>query len=1078
MTASQANVLFEASLRDHQAGRLAEARAGYERILAQNADHADALHMLGILLHQTGDRSEKPLKLVNQAIRLNPRAPEYRCNSGLILSDLRRWPQAVAEFNQALALRPDYAVVDNHLGNVLRAMGRLEPSAESYRRAVAIKPDFTDGWNNLANVLRELNRADESADACRRAIALNPNYAPAHNNLGNALLRQDKVDQAVVEYRRTLELEPENAKVISNLGGALKDLGELDESLELHRKALLLDPGLHECQSNLLYYSHYRQDFDPIVSLRESRDWAWRHTARLWRLFPPHGNSPEPERRIVVGYVSPDFRAHAVASFLLPLFQNHDHGKFEIIAYSNVRGTDRTTQLIRGLVDKWRDISGMSDAQAEDVIRRDAVDILVDLAGHTAQSRLLLMARNPAPVQTTYLGYPGTTGLPGIDYKLTDALADPPGLTESHYSETLLRLPWTNWCFTPIVDAPPVGPLPALSGSGSEKGASVCFGSFNNFAKVTPKVIEMWAAILRAVPNSRMLIKAKALSAGSVRQRVAKRFAELGVAEDRLDLRGRQLNPADHLATYNQVDIALDTFPYHGTTTTCEALWMGVPVVTLAGEAHLSRVGLSLLTNAGLQRLVAQSPEQYAQIAASLAKDLPALADLRAGLRQQMLESPLADGKAFARDVEGLYRQVWRNWCDGTAGTQRLERTIEHNRHIAQLHPEDGEVAFNLGSALYYLGETDSAVAAFEEAAQLCPDKPEVLANLASALQSRGEVGLAIEMFRRAIQLKPTFAEAHYNLGVALFLVGQFEEAWKEQEYRLFLPEARITPSPPNVPRWDGGDLAGRTLLVHAEQGLGDTIQFLRYVPEVIRRGGNVLLVVRRELEKLLQDENSQGAQVMSRLIIGSRPIHAHIPLMSLPFVLKIHPPLQMQSTYLKSAAEAAPIEQIAQAKGKKIGIAWAGNPQHKGDRLRSLPLSALAPLADVPAAFVSLQYGQTERQLKDSPISLIDVSERMQDFAETAAIIAGLDLIITVDTAIAHLAGAMGKPVWLLLPFAPDWRWMLDRSDTPWYPSVRLYRQPRARDWHTPIAAIINDLKKVPADANRENPCSLFTAH
>jgi predicted O-linked N-acetylglucosamine transferase (SPINDLY family) len=670
MDNAQTQSLFAVATEHHRANRLTEARAGYEKILVLDPAHADALHLLGVVLHQSGQDSDKAIELVRRAIALNPSAPEYHANLGLIYSDRRQWKEAAGAFGQSVALRPRFAPVLNYLGNALREMGQLEAAVAAYRRAVEAKSDFFVAFNNLGNVLRELNRPREAADACRRAIALKPDFAAAHNNLGNALNKQDRVEEAIAEYRMALSLDPQYAESRSNLGNALKDVGRLDEAIAAYREALALNPNLAKCHANLLYDLHYRDEFDPLETLAESRRWAGRFADPLSSHVRAHTNQRDPDRRLKIGYVSADFCQHSVGSFLLPLLKCHDHQRFEIICYSNLRAPDRITAIMRQTADAWRDILGMPDDRAAELIRQDGIDILVDLGGHTAQSRLPLFALRPAPIQMTYLGYPGTTGVAAIDYRLTDALADPPGMTESHFSETLLRLPRSNWCYAPLVDAPPVGPVPSLAAAEQNQSPRpVCFGSLNNFAKVSKATFQSWATLLCAIPNSRLLLKAKALAGESVRREVVGRFADLGVAPGRLDLRGRLLNPIEHLATYGEIDIALDTFPYHGTTTTCEALWMGVPVVTLAGKSHVCRVGVSLLSSVGLADLIAQTPEQYIEIAARLASDLPRLSEIRAGLRARMSASPLMDAPSFARDVEAAYRAVWKKWCADESGT-------------------------------------------------------------------------------------------------------------------------------------------------------------------------------------------------------------------------------------------------------------------------------------------------------------------------------------------------------------------------------------------------------------------------
>lgn len=359
------------------------------------------------------------------------------------------------------------------------------------------------------------------------------------------------------------------------------------------------------------------------------------------------------EGRLRVGYFSPDLRAHSVADFIAPVLERHDRSKFEVICYSNVRVPDVFTERLRGHTDLWRDVTALSDAEAADMIRADGVDILVDLAGHTANGRLPIFARRPAPVQITYLGYPDTTGLAQMDWRMTDGFADPEGMTERFHTEKLLRLPRTAWCYHAYEGTPPVVDGPAAT------SGVVTFGSFNNLAKVTPGTVALWARVLKAAPGSRMMVKAAGLSSESARRRLLGRFEDNGIGADRVELVGRIEDLVLHLAAYGRVDVGLDTYPYHGTTTTCEALYMGVPVVTLAGKRHVSRVGVSLLNNVGLPELVAKSDEEFVWIAATVAGDFAKLRDLRRSLRGKMEASPLMDAPGFVRDVEAAYLRAW-----------------------------------------------------------------------------------------------------------------------------------------------------------------------------------------------------------------------------------------------------------------------------------------------------------------------------------------------------------------------------------------------------------------------------------
>jgi len=423
------------------------------------------------------------------------------------------------------------------------------------------------------------------------------------------------------------------------------------------RRAISFDPAMLVAHSNLLLFSNYQPGIGPEELFAEHRRWADDRETVLRGAILPHLNDRDPERKLRIGYVSPDLRQHSVAYFLLPLLEHRDRDQFHVTAYSNSVVTDQVSERIHRCVDSWCSIAGASDEQVAERIRADRIDILVDLAGHTADHRLLVFARKPAPVQITWVGYPGSTGLDAMDYRISDPLADPPGDMSRLSTEQVLLLPQTTWCYVPLSGAPDVAPLPALTAPG------VTFGSFNNFGKISPATLDMWAEILRRTPGSRLVLKNVAMRNPAAMTQAREQFADRGITDDQLQLLSPDPSLLEHLTQYNRIDISLDTFPYHGTTTTCEALWMGVPSVTLSGPNHASRPGVSLLSNVGLRDLVATTPREYVDTAVRLAGDLPRLADIRAGLRQRMLESPLMDGISFARDMEACYQQAWRTWC-------------------------------------------------------------------------------------------------------------------------------------------------------------------------------------------------------------------------------------------------------------------------------------------------------------------------------------------------------------------------------------------------------------------------------
>jgi predicted O-linked N-acetylglucosamine transferase (SPINDLY family) len=513
-------------------------------------------------------------------------------------------------------------------------------------------------YSNLGNALCEQRRFDEAIVACHRAIALEPDFAQAYYNLGNALREVGRLDEAIVAYDRVIALKPEFTEAHNNLGNALREVGRLDEALAAYRRAIALEgelAGAHSSKaaSNLLYTLHFDPDYDAQALLAEHRQWARQYAAPLAAEIRPHPNNRTPDRRLRIGYLSPDFRAHPVGQLVLPLFVHHDRRQTEIIGYCDVRTPDAMTRQLETLSDAWQLTVGLSDSQVADRIRADRIDILVDLALHTADNRMLVFARKPAPVQVSMLGTPSTTGLDTIDYRLTDPYFDPPGVSDGDYTERSIRLPCPIWCYQAPEAAPPVGELPAW------RNGFVTFGCLNQFAKVSRPALHLWVQILQALSGARLVLQAQR---GRHLDAVRQVFAENGVAGDRVAFAAR-VPHRQYLERYHELDLCLDPFPYNGHTSTLDALWMGVPVVTLAGHTGVGRAGVSVLSNVGLPELIAATPEQYVAIATALAGDWERLSQLRAGLRQRMQESRLTDGPQYTVAVEKAFRQMWQIWC-------------------------------------------------------------------------------------------------------------------------------------------------------------------------------------------------------------------------------------------------------------------------------------------------------------------------------------------------------------------------------------------------------------------------------
>lgn len=531
----------------------------------------------------------------------------------------------------------------------------LPGAIEHNRRALAMDPRNAEALNNLSVALMLDGRREEALEACRRLVEVRPDSG-SRLNLASACRMLGLLDEAAAQYQIATQLDPASADAHANLGVLLMDMGRHGEAEEALRRALALSPGSAKLHSNLLLSLNYRDDLDPGHVFQEHRAWAQAHAAALEARAAPHANERSPDRKLRIGYVSGDFKRHSVAWFAEPALAAHDRERFAVICYSDVPKADAVTERFRRCAGEWREIFGRSDEEVAAQVRRDAVDILVDLGGHTGKHRLLAFARRPAPVQATWLGYPNTTGLQSMDYRITDADADPPGPADALHTEKLIRLEGGFLCYAPPATSPPVGPLPFAS------SGRVTFGCFNNLAKLSPAAIALWSRLLREVPGSRLVLKARGLASVAAREDVRWQFRPHGVGDAALELREPLASVESHLAAYGEIDIALDVFPYNGTTTTCEALWMGVPVIALAGRTHASRVGTSLLRRVGLADLVAENPDEYVRIARSLAADPTRLGALRSGMRQCLGASSLLDPVRFARQLESALKDAWRRW--------------------------------------------------------------------------------------------------------------------------------------------------------------------------------------------------------------------------------------------------------------------------------------------------------------------------------------------------------------------------------------------------------------------------------
>ncbi|HEX9180261.1 MAG TPA: tetratricopeptide repeat protein [Burkholderiales bacterium] len=675
----------------HQQGQLDLAHSMYSMLLREQPGNAHALHYLGIIAYQRGKDADAA-DLFRRAIEADGRVAEFHLNLGNTLNRLGRPQEAAEAFRQAVALRPDSAPAlyamglievsagrkgealecflralaaraefpEAHFqaGRLLGSMGRAAEAAPHLEQFLGARPDDPDAWSELGGLQLQAGMPADAARSYRRAMAVKGETADLLNNLGTALLEMGELSEGETCFRRALESKPDFAVAHGNLANALKDQARAEEAAQEYRATLEMSPDYADTCSNMLMAMNYSPGISREALHRQARSF----NDMAARLAPQPVNGPardrEPGRRLRLGYLSPDLCRHAVGGFIEPVLAAHDRRRFEVFGYNDAPVDDDWSERLRGLSDRWIKVRGMDHDSLARRIAADGIDILVELAGHTRDNRLLCLARRPAPVQVSYLGYPDTTGLDAIGYRVTDWSADPAG-AEAWSSERLLRLPHSYFCFRAPLAAPEVAPPPAL------RNGYVTFGSFNNYAKVSPAALELWAGALRAVPGSRLHLKARALADTPTRERLLAALAALGVEAERVQLQHWTPRGEDHLAAYHQVDLALDTTPYNGATTTCEALWMGVPVLSLAGATHAGRMGLSILSAAGLADFAPASPETLMAVCRRLAADLAQLRDLRAGMRERLRHSPLMDEAGFARGLEAAYRDAWVQWCRG-----------------------------------------------------------------------------------------------------------------------------------------------------------------------------------------------------------------------------------------------------------------------------------------------------------------------------------------------------------------------------------------------------------------------------
>jgi protein O-GlcNAc transferase len=652
--------LLSTGLQHQRAGRVAEADKIYSLILAQIPDQPDALHLRGIILTEAG-RAAEAIELIAKAITGVPNSAQYRHSFGNALRAAGKIDEAIAEFKESLRLNPKIAETHNNLANAYLFRRQLQEAIAAYREAIRLKPDFVGAYANLGTALRQKGQFEESIAAQRQALRLKPHFAQFHANLGLALEQFGRIEPALDEYREAIRLEEANASAHNNLGSLLMKLGQIESALDSFQRSVELKPDVSAAGSNLVFARLFDPRSTPELVLSEHREWAQRVALPRETLMRPSAQPLEMERDadrpLRVGYVSPYLWDHVIARNILPLFRLKDARQFKYYCYYSETKQDEFTLMFQSLCDSWRDIAGLSDRAAAQMIADDNIDILVDLSLHLAGGALKIFSQQPGRVQVAFAGYPGTTALPEMDYRLTDPYLDPPGEHDADYTERSIRLPHSFWCYDPkameVEEGFNIARLPEI------KNGYITFGCLTSTFKINNSVIDLWSRVLAEVPSSRMILLA---DPRYFRKLATERFAKNHIDASRIEFVDRQTREG-YLHTIDRIDIGLDTFPYNGHTTSLDSLWMGVPVVTLVGKTVVGRAGFCQLSNLGLAHLAANTADEFVNIATKLASDLPALAELRGSMRRRMMESPLTDASGFTSAVEAAYRQMWREYC-------------------------------------------------------------------------------------------------------------------------------------------------------------------------------------------------------------------------------------------------------------------------------------------------------------------------------------------------------------------------------------------------------------------------------
>jgi predicted O-linked N-acetylglucosamine transferase (SPINDLY family) len=636
-------------LRYHQAGKLEKARDSYARFLRQNPKNAAALHLAGILEIQL-NHLESGIELLGQAIENSPNTALYYLTLGNALKEVGWADEAIQSLARAIELKPDYIEAAISLGNLYKNLNRKDEAIQTFEAIYKHYPRDVALLNDMGTCYARFHLPHKALQIWEEAHQLDPEAAQILSNLGTVYHKYDVLSKAMEYLNKAISKPHPTGQMFSNLANVYKDMGMVREAIEYYRKALKMNPDEDTIHSNLLLMLNYDEKLPQSEIHREHVNWNNLQTKDI-KPLPPVKIKDRSHKRIRIGYLSADFRSHSVAFFFQPLIQSHHADRVETYCYFIGTIKDRMTALIEKCAHHWYELTGLREEAIAHQIREDEIDILIDLSGHTGGNHMRIFAFKSAPIQMTWLGYPNTTGMSSIDYRITDTITDPIGIEDEYYTEKRLRLPRGFLVYRTYPCIPEVAAAPCL------KNGTITFGSFNVLAKINEDVVAVWAEILKRIPQSKLMLKAKAIEDDLIKNRIYELFSTHQIEPDRLILVNRTYSYEEHMALYGQMDIALDPFPYNGTTTTCEALMMGVPVLALNGNRHSARVSASILHQIGMQDWVAQTIDAYIEKAVFFGAQFDHLSKLRNTMRYRLARTPLVNADNFAQHMETLYEE-------------------------------------------------------------------------------------------------------------------------------------------------------------------------------------------------------------------------------------------------------------------------------------------------------------------------------------------------------------------------------------------------------------------------------------